>query len=76
MGCFDLIHLDLPIPYLQTLEDFDTLIEKGFIFMWAERGEIQVGYHLLNRWGFDVIDQIMWIKANEAEGKVNFEETV
>ena len=24
-----------------------------------------MGYHLLNRWGFDVIDQIMWVKTNE-----------
>lgn len=46
------------------------LMEKGFIFIWVEQKETQIGYHLLNRWGFDVIDQIIWIKANEDEGKI------
>ena len=38
---------------------------NGFIFVWAQKGEIQAGYHILNRLGYDVIDQIMWVKSNE-----------
>lgn len=46
------------------MTDVPLLMEKGFVFIWVEKGETQIGYHLLNRWGFDVIDQIIWIKAN------------
>jgi N6-adenosine-specific RNA methylase IME4 len=67
---FDLIHFSLPIKYLQLFPDVPLLMEKGFIFVWVDHRETQIGYHLLNRWGFDIIDQIIWIKSNEEEGHI------
>lgn len=64
-GMFDLIHFSLPISYLNLFPEMVNIIEKGFIFVWVEQGETQIGYHILNRWGFDIIDQLIWIKANE-----------
>lgn len=49
---------------LVKLPSISSLINKGFLFIWVEHGEIQIGYHWLNRLGFDVIDQIMWIRTN------------
>jgi hypothetical protein len=69
-GTFDLIHFSLPISYLYLFPEIVNIIEKGFIFVWVEQGETQIGYHLLNRWGFDIIDQIIWIKSNEDENKI------
>lgn len=62
---FDLIHCSLPLDMLIRLPSIGSLINKGFIFIWVEKGEIQIGYHWLSRIGFDVIDQIMWVKTNE-----------
>ena len=64
-GFFDIVHLSLPIDMLIKMPQLKNLIQKGFMFIWVERGEIQMGYHFLNRLGFDVIDQIMWVKTNE-----------
>lgn len=61
---FDIVHCSLPIEILIQLPTLKHLIQKGFFFIWAERAEIQMGYHFLNRLGFDVIDQIMWVKTN------------
>lgn len=61
---FDIVHCSLPIEVLVQLPTLKSLIQKGFVFIWVERAEIQMGYHLLNRLGFDVIDQIMWVKTN------------
>ena len=46
---------------------------NGFIFIWVKKGEIQAGYHILNRFGYDMIDQIMWIKTNETMTEVALE---
>lgn len=64
-GHFDIVHMSLPIDMLIKMPQLKSLIQKGFMFIWVERGEIQMGYHFLNRLGFDVIDQIMWVKTNE-----------
>ena len=64
-GHFDIAHLSVPIEMLIKIPQLKNLIQKGFMFIWVERGEIQMGYHFLNRLGFDVIDQIMWVKTNE-----------
>lgn len=68
-----MIHCSLPIDMLVKLPNISSLIKKGFIFIWAEKGEIQIGYHWLNRIGFDVIDQIMWIKTNETVNEVKYD---
>jgi N6-adenosine-specific RNA methylase IME4 len=59
-----MIHCSLPIDMLIKLSNISSIIPKGFIFIWVQKGEIQIGYHWLNRIGFDVIDQIIWVKTN------------
>jgi N6-adenosine-specific RNA methylase IME4 len=71
---FDMIHCSLPLDMLIKMPNISSLIPKGFIFIWVEKGEIQIGYHWLNRIGFDVIDQIMWIKTNEMVNEVKYDE--
>ena len=39
---------------------------KGFIFIWVEKGETPLAYHLMKRLGYDVIDQIVWVKCDES----------
>ena len=60
-----MIHFSLPMEMLAKLPKISECMTNGFIFVWAQKGEIQAGYHILNRLGYDVIDQIMWVKSNE-----------
>lgn len=50
---------------LTKIPEITPILPKGFVFIWVEKREIPIGYHILNRWGFDVIDQIMWIKTDK-----------
>lgn len=63
-GTFDMIHYSLPLEMLAKSPQIKSCMTNGFIFVWVQKGEIQAGYHILNRLGFDVIDQIMWVKTN------------
>ena len=43
------------------------------MFVWAKKGEIQTGYHIMNRLGYDIIDQIMWVKTNQEMSEITSE---
>jgi N6-adenosine-specific RNA methylase IME4 len=34
----------------------------GFCFLWILNSLMNVGYECLNKWGYDVVDQITWVK--------------
>lgn len=40
----------------------EKLSEKGFCFLWVLNSQVDVGYKCLNKWGYEVCDQITWIK--------------
>lgn len=74
IGYFDVILIDPPWRFKQkstfnTLSNNDIinikvecLSEKGFCFLWVTPSFIKTGYYCLNKWGYDVIDQIIWVK--------------
>ena len=34
----------------------------GFCFLWVLNSLLDKGYECLNNWGYDVVDQITWVK--------------
>ena len=77
IGYFDVILIDPPWRFKQkstfnTLSNNDIinikvecLSEKGFCFLWVTPSFIKTGYYCLNKWGYDVIDQIIWVKTTK-----------
>lgn len=43
----------------------EKLSQKGFIFLWILNTQMNVGYEMLNKWGYEVIDQIIWVKLKD-----------
>ena len=43
----------------------ESLSEKGLCFLWVLNCLIDVGYKCLQKWGYDVIDQIVWVKSKK-----------
>lgn len=41
----------------------ETLSKKGFCFLWILNSQMNVGYECLNKWGYEVVDQLTWIKT-------------
>lgn len=40
----------------------DCLSEKGFCFLWVLNSLLNIGYECLNKWGYEVVEQIIWVK--------------
>ncbi len=38
------------------------LFNLGFCFLWVLNSLLNTGYECLNNWGYDVVDQITWVK--------------
>lgn len=43
----------------------ERLSKKGFIFMWILNTQLNVAYEILNKWGYEVVDQIIWVKLKD-----------
>ncbi len=41
----------------------ETLSRKGFCFLWILNSQMDVGYQCMEKWGYQVVDQITWIKT-------------
>lgn len=41
------------------------LSKKGFCFLWVLSGNMQAGYECLNKWGYECIDHLIWIKTSK-----------
>lgn len=39
------------------------LSRKGFCFLWILNSQMHIGYECLNKWGYEVVDQLTWIKT-------------
>ena len=52
----------------------EDLASKGFCFLWILNNQVNVGYECLNKWGYDIVDQITWIKTKEMNKIITKEE--
>jgi len=41
----------------------EVLSRKGFCFLWILNSQMNVGYECMEKWGYEVIDQLTWIKT-------------
>ena len=48
--------MDIPIQKLSN---------KGFCFLWVLSGNMQAGYECLNKWGYECVDHLIWIKTSK-----------
>lgn len=83
-GFFDIIVVDPP--WQQALNEPNTLtnqeilnipIEKlskgGFCFLWILNHNVNPGYECLNKWGYDIVDRLVWIRTMNNESKVEIQ---
>lgn len=43
------------------------LSEKGFIFLWILGNQINMACEMMNKWGYDLVDLIIWIKTKKGK---------
>jgi len=48
----------------------DLLSTKGFCFLWVLNGLMEVGFQCLNKWGYEYVDSITWIKTKNGKLQV------
>lgn len=48
----------MPIPLLQ---------DEGFLFLWVTGRAMEVGRECLEVWGYQRIDEVVWIKTNQVQ---------
>ena len=41
----------------------EVLSRKGFCFLWILNSQLHIGYECMNKWGYEVVDQLTWIKT-------------
>eukprot|EP00924_Labyrinthula_sp_SR-Ha-C_P003983 augustus_masked-scaffold_3-processed-gene-10.4-mRNA-1 protein AED:0.32 eAED:0.32 QI:0/-1/0/1/-1/1/1/0/149 len=44
---------------------FGTLVTNGYVFMWTATGTLAVAMNWIDQEGFEMIEQIVWIKMTE-----------
>lgn len=80
-GFFDVIVIDPPWQEhtnepgtLTNQEILNIPIEKlskgGFCFLWILNQNVNPGYECLNKWGYDIVDRLVWIRTLNNETKV------
>lgn len=48
--------MDLPV---------DKLSDEGFIFLWTLNSNLDVGLQCLKRWGYKLVDRLVWVKKSK-----------
>jgi len=41
----------------------ESLSDSGFCFLWVLNSILDLGYKCLKKWGYEVVDQLVWVKA-------------
>ena len=52
--------MDIPI---------EKLSRRGFCFLWVLAGTMDFGYECLNKWGYECIDRLVWVKTTKGGRK-------
>ncbi|KAM3132446.1 hypothetical protein pb186bvf_015405 [Paramecium bursaria] len=42
----------------------EKLSKKGFLFLWILNTQITIASEMVNKWGYEIVDQIVWVKLN------------
>ena len=42
----------------------ETLSDEGFCFLWVVNSLVDVGYKCLQKWGYTVVDHLVWAKTH------------
>ena len=45
----------------------EALSKNGFIFLWILNKYMNFGYDCLQKWGYEVVDQIIWVKLKNSK---------
>ncbi|XP_063690845.1 N6-adenosine-methyltransferase subunit METTL3-like [Bolinopsis microptera] len=65
------IHMELPYGTMTDDEMRNMGVEKvqddGFIFLWVTGRAVELGRELLQIWGYDRVDDIIWVKTNQLQ---------
>ena len=63
------IHMNLPYGTCNDIEllelPLDNLQDEGILFLWVTGRAIELGKESLQNWGYEVINEISWIKTNQ-----------
>lgn len=44
----------------------EKLSKKGFCFLWILSNQINTAYEMMAKWGYEVVDQIIWVKLKNS----------
>lgn len=65
------IHMELPYGTLTDDEmrklNIPTLQDDGFLFLWVTGRAMELGRECLSLWGYERIDEIIWVKTNQLQ---------
>ena len=48
-----------------------SLQENGYIFLWVTGRAMELGRECLKIWGYERCDEIIWVKTNQLQTRVN-----
>ncbi|TPX35868.1 hypothetical protein SmJEL517_g01697 [Synchytrium microbalum] len=65
------IHMQLPYGTMTDEEmrsmPISVLQDEGFIFLWVTGRAIELGRECLTTWGYDRVDELIWVKTNQLQ---------
>ncbi|XP_061664896.1 N6-adenosine-methyltransferase subunit METTL3 [Syngnathoides biaculeatus] len=65
------IHMELPYGTLTDDEmrklNIPVLQDEGFLFLWVTGRAMELGRECLSLWGYERIDEIIWVKTNQLQ---------
>ena len=65
------IHMELPYGTMSDDEmralNIPALQDEGYIFLWVTGRAMELGRECLTLWGYDRIDEIVWVKTNQLQ---------
>ena len=70
------IHMTLPYGTLTDDEMKDMKIQQlqddGILLLWVTGRAMEVGRECLARWGYNRIDELVWVKTNQLQRLIRF----
>ncbi|XP_071542409.1 N(6)-adenosine-methyltransferase catalytic subunit METTL3 [Panulirus ornatus] len=65
------IHMELPYGTMSDVEmrqlNIPTIQDEGLIFLWVTGRAMELGRECLELWGYERVDEIIWVKTNQLQ---------